>query len=257
MNKKLALGYGLICYLISLGVFLYMISFIGNFIVPKSIASGSSGAFWPSLIVNVLLLSLFALQHSVMARASFKKWWTKIVPRPIERSTYVLLASLTLVFIFWQWRPLPAVIWNIEMEWVRWLLWGFFGLGWVIVLVSAHQINGDHLFGRQQVRQYLHGKKLSSPKFQTPGLYRHTRHPLMLGFLIAFWSTPQMTVGHLLFSLVMTGYILIGLHFEERALVQRFGQRYRQYRQQVPMLIPRLSAAAKQQRSTESGTALD
>jgi protein-S-isoprenylcysteine O-methyltransferase Ste14 len=251
MSKKLIFGYGLISYLIFLGVFLYTIGFVGNLVVPKSIDWGTTGPLWQAILVDVLLLGLFALQHSGMARPAFKRWWTRIIPKPMERSTYVLLASLTLALIFWQWRPLPAVIWTVELQWARWLLWGLYGLGWLMVLVSAQLISSGHLFGLQQVREHLRGHKPSSPKFQAPAFYRYVRHPLMLGFLIAFWATPQMTVGHLLFSIGMTGYILIGLQFEERDLIRRFGKRYQQYKARVPMLIPRLTGQTSQPRPVE------
>lgn len=248
MNRKVAAAYGLICYLIFLGVFLYAIGFVGNVLVPKSIDSGSAGSLWQALLLDIVLLSLFAIQHSGMARPAFKRWWTNIVPRPVERSTYILLASLTLVLIFWQWRPLPAVVWNVQLEWARWLLWGFFALGWIIVFVSAQLIDSGHLFGLNQVKAYLRDEDSPSPEFQTPGLYRHVRHPLMTGFLIAFWVTPTMTAGHLLFACATTTYILLALQLEERDLIRRFGDRYRRYRKRVPMLIPRPTTDVSMQR---------
>jgi protein-S-isoprenylcysteine O-methyltransferase Ste14 len=253
MREKLAFGYGMVSYLVFLGVYVYAIGFVGNVLVPKSIDSGASGPLWLAVLVDLLLLGLFALQHSGMARAGFKRWWTKIVPKPIERSTYVLLASLTLVLLFWAWRPLPAVVWNVESEWARWLLWGLYALGWAITFAAARMISSDHLFGLQQVRAYRDGRKPPLPKFQTPGFYRYVRHPLMVGFFIAFWVTPRMTVGHLLFSTVMTGYILIGLQLEEGDLIRDFGERYQRYREQVPMFIPRLSGRMPQQRDIKAG----
>lgn len=238
MSRKVSFIYGVVCYLAFLAVFLYAIGFVGNLIVPKSIDSGGSAPFWEALIIDVILLGLFAIQHSGMARPAFKRWWTKFVPKAIERSTYVLLASLILALLFWQWRPLTAVVWNVQIEWARWLLWSLFGLGWGIVLIATFMISHAHLFGLKQVYEYLQGQKPSAPKFQTPGFYRHLRHPIMLGFFIAFWATPQMTVGHLLFAIATTGYILIALQLEERDLLERFGQRYREYRERVPMFFP-------------------
>lgn len=238
MRRYLAFGYGLVCYLAFLASFLYAIGFVGDFVVPKTIDSGAAGAFWPSLLIDAGLLSLFALQHSGMARPGFKRWWTKIIPKPIERSTYVLLASLTLTLIFWQWQPLPATIWSVEAAWGQWLLWGGFALGWGIVLVGTFMISHAHLFGLRQVYERLQGEAPSSPEFKTPGFYQYVRHPLMLGFLIAFWSTPHMTTGHFVFAIATTAYILVALQLEERDLVARFGERYRAYRERVPMLLP-------------------
>lgn len=240
MRRAAAFVYGVVSYLIFLLTFLYAIGFVGNIIVPKSIDSGESTAFWPSLGVNALLLGLFALQHSGMARPGFKRRWTQIVPKPIERSTYVLLASLTLILLFWQWRPLPSVLWSVEGVMGRSALWALFGLGWAIVLVGTFMISHFHLFGLQQVYENLRNQPESDLKFQTPGFYRFIRHPLMLGFFIAFWATPDMTVGHLLFSIATTGYILVALQLEERDLVSRFGRAYQEYRDRVPMFFPRL-----------------
>lgn len=238
-TRAFAFAYGILCYAIFLGTFLYAIGFVGNFAVPKTIASGAAGPFWPSLFVNLGLLGLFALQHSVMARPGFKRWWTRFVPEPIERSTYVLFASLALILLFWLWRPLPAPVWTIENETARFAVWAVFGLGWATVLVSTFMISHAHLFGLRQVGQNLRGDDVSGPEFQTPGLYRHVRHPIMLGFLVAFWATPVMTVGHLVFAGATTGYILIALQFEERDLLATFGEQYERYRARVPMLVPR------------------
>lgn len=192
----------------------------------------------PALLINLLLLGLFAVQHSGMARPEFKEWWTKVIPKAIERSTYVLLASAVLIFLMWQWRPMPAVVWNVENKFGRWVLWGLFGLGWLIVLASTYMISHAHLFGLQQVHQFLNRNKLSGPRFQTPGFYRYVRHPLMTGFFIAFWATPHMTLGHLIFSISTTAYILIALQLEERDLIRVFGDKYRKYRKQVPKFFP-------------------
>ena len=239
MGRILAFIYGIISYVLFLGAFCYAIAFVGDFWVPKTINSGSAGAFWPSLIINAGLLSLFAIQHSGMARPGFKKWWTKIIPEQIERSTYVLLASASLILLYWLWQPLPATIWSVENETGRWILWGLFGFGWILVVVCTFLISHAHLFGLTQVYDFLKARKLWNPNFQTPGLYRYMRHPMMLGFFFAFWAIPEMTVGHLVFSIATTGYILIALQLEEHDLLQAFGEKYRQYRQRVPMFIPR------------------
>jgi len=238
MSRISAFLYGLIAYVLFLGVFLYAIGFVGDFMVPKTIDAGQSTPFLQALIINLLLLTLFAVQHSVMARPAFKRWWTRIIPKPIERSTYVLAATAVLALLMWQWRPLPTSIWQVEQETGRYILWGIFGLGWLIVLTSTYMISHAHLFGLKQVHQHLKRKELTGPKFQTPGFYRYVRHPLMTGFFIAFWATPHMTLGHLIFSLATSGYILIALQLEERDLISLFGDRYRKYRRQVPMLVP-------------------
>jgi len=238
MGRILAFIYGIVSYVLFLGAFLYAIACVGDFYVTKTINSGETGNFIQSLLINVGLLGLFAIQHSGMARPGFKKWWTKIIPEPIERSTYVLLASGVLILLMWQWQPMTGIVWSLEGELARWILWGLFGLGWFIVLVSTYMISHAHLFGLTQVYNFLKRKGFSGPKFQTPGFYRYVRHPLMLGFFIAFWATAEMTVGHLLFSVATTGYILIALQLEERDLLQTFGDKYRKYREQVPMFIP-------------------
>lgn len=248
MRKHLFLIYGIACYILGFAAFLYLIGFLADVLVPKSISSGPAGPFWPALAVDSALIALFGLQHSVMARPTFKRWWTGVVPRPIERSTYVLLTALALALVFWQWRPLPGVVWNVEATGARWLLWALFALGWIVVYVSTRLINSDHLFGVQQVRRYRQGKNLAGPEFQTPLFYRYVRHPLLLGFLIAFWATPHMTVGRLLFALAMTGYVLVAIPLEERNLVDHFGERYRQYRERVPTLVPTLSDGISQQK---------
>ena len=250
MKRKSIFVYGVICYLIFQAVFLYTVGFVGDFLVPKSINSGSTDILWRALLVDGLLIGLFGLQHSIMARSSFKRWWIEHIPEPIERSTYVLASSLVLVLLFWQWRPLPGVVWNVETQWARWTMWGLHALGWVVVLVSVELLDSNHLSGLKQVWEHLRGEEASAPDFQTPGLYRFVRHPLMLGFLLAFWAVPQMTVGHLFFALGMTVYIFIGVHFEERALLDRFGARYEAYRTRVPMLIPGLPKRAPKERAS-------
>lgn len=257
MKRILAFIYGGISYLAFLGTFCYAIAFVGDFWVPKSINTGETGAFFPALLINIGLLSLFAIQHSGMARPGFKKWWTKIIPEPIERSTYVLLASTALILLFWQWRPLPATVWNVENEILQGVLWGLFALGWSTVVFTTYLISHAHLFGLQQVYDFLKVRDLWEPEFQTPSLYRYMRHPMMLGFFFAFWAIPEMTVGHLLFSIATSGYILIALQLEERDLVQIFGEKYQRYREQVPMFFPwpgRKATINKEEKNTESVT---
>jgi len=252
MSRILSFLYGIINYLVFLGVFLYAIAFVGDFLVPKTINSGGpTGAFWPSLLINAGLLGLFAVQHSGMARRGFKRWWTNIVPQPIERSTYVLCTNIVLILLFWQWRPLTDVVWSVEAAWGQWLLWGLFGLGWGLVLVATFMISHAHLFGVKQVVDHLRGRKPSAPEFQIPALYQYVRHPLLLGFLIAFWATPEMTVGHLVFALAATGYSFVGMYLEERDLVARFGERYRRYRERVPMIVPGMKRGSVQETTAD------
>lgn len=239
MGKKLAFLYGVLCYIIFLGAFLYAIGFIGDFGVPKTLDSGQSGVWLPALLIDLLALGIFAIQHSVMARPGFKSWWTKLVPKSVERSTYVLFASGALIFIYVLWHPLPGIVWKVQSPIWSTVLYGVYLVGWGIVLMATFMISHTHLFGLKQVHAFLQDRKLSPPKFQVTGFYRYIRHPIMAGFLIAFWATPRMTVGHLLFAAATTGYILIALQLEERDLLAHFGDRYRTYREQVPKLVPR------------------
>ncbi len=237
MGRAIAFSYGVVVYVVFFGTFLYAIGFIGNVIVPKSIDSARDGSLGQALLVNTLLLSIFAVQHSVMARPTFKRWWTKIVPEPVERSTYVLLSSLALILLFWQWRPMGGMIWNVQDPVGGAVLVGLAASGWLLVLVATFLINHFDLFGLRQVYLYLRGKAYTRLRFATPGPYKMVRHPLYVGWLLAFWATPTMTVAHLVFAVATTGYILIAIRLEERDLVS-VHEEYESYRGRVPMLIP-------------------
>lgn len=240
VGRVAAVVYGVASYLVFLASFLYAIGFVGNLLVPKSIDSGASSRLPTAVVVDTLLLLAFAVPHSVMARPAFKRWWTKFVPPPVERSTYVLQSSLLLGLLFWQWLPIPAVVWNVAHPVGRWLLLAVSWAGWAFVLVSTFLIDHFDLFGLRQVFLHASGREYRPLAFQATGLYRYIRHPLMTGFLLAFWTTPTMTVGHLLFAIATTGYILIALQLEERDLVGFHGEEYRSYREQAGMLLPRL-----------------
>jgi protein-S-isoprenylcysteine O-methyltransferase Ste14 len=233
------LAYGVLCYLLFPAAFLYAVCFVGNLLVPKTIDSGSPTQRAEAWAVDVLLLSLFAVSHSVMARRGFKDWWTRLVPRPVERSTYVLVSSLLLALLYWQWRPLPAVIWEVAHPAGRILLHILFWAGWGVVLWSTFLTDHFDLFGLRQVYLYARGEPYKPVGFKAAGLYRVVRHPLMLGFLVAFWAAPQMTAGHLLFAAATTAYILVAIRLEEGDLVAQHGEAYREYRRQVGMLLPR------------------
>ena len=239
MGRRIAaFVYGVACYAAFFGTFLYTIGFVGNFGVPKSIDSGAEGTFAAALLVNLLVLGVFAIQHSVMARPAFKRAWTRVVPEVVERSTYVLLSSVAIWLLFWQWRPMGGTIWNLEGTAAAVALRALCAIGFVIVLVSTFLINHFDLFGLRQVWLYLLGKPYTPVGLRTPLPYRYVRHPLYVGWLIAFWATPTMTVAHLVFALMTTGYILTAIQLEERDLEDALGEPYRRYREEVPMLIP-------------------
>jgi methanethiol S-methyltransferase len=238
MTRFIAFLYGLVSYVIFFASFLYAIGFVEGFLVPKTIDSGASTSLTEALIVNLLLMSLFAIQHSVMARPQFKQVWTRLVPKSVERSTYVLFASLALALLCWQWRPMPTVVWNVENHNIAVALIGLSLVGWLIVLTSTFLINHFELFGLHQVANNLTGRPMPAPRFRTPLYYKFVRHPIYLGFVIAFWATPTMTLGHLLFAAVTTAYILVGILLEERDLVDVFGDEYLHYRDRVSMLLP-------------------
>ena len=239
MLKRIAFfTYGTLSYVIFLATFLYAVGFIGNFGVPTTLDGPARGPFLVGLMIDIGLLTLFATQHSIMARKWFKDWWTRMVPKPLERSTYVLFSSLALILMFWLWRPLGGLVWSIEDPVGRVVLRALFAFGWLTVLVSTFLINHFDLFGMRQVWLYLRGRSYTTLNFGTPGPYRLVRHPLYVGWLFAFWSTPTMTFAHLLFSLATTAYILLAIQFEERDLIREHGESYEAYRRSVPMLIP-------------------
>jgi protein-S-isoprenylcysteine O-methyltransferase Ste14 len=251
MKRVIELLYGLVAYLVFFGTFLYAIGFVEGLAVPKAIDSGSVVPITEALIVNLILLSVFAVQHSVMARPQFKQWWTRFVPKTIERSTYVLFASVALIGLFVHWRPIPAVIWQVGDPNVAAAITGLSFFGWLLVLLATFMISHFELFGLHQVFDNLRGRVMPKPEFKTPALYKVVRHPIYMGFIIAFWATPAMTIGHLLFAAVTTAYIFVGIWLEERDLIALFGDQYRLYRQRVAMLVPwprsqtRISAEAK------------
>jgi protein-S-isoprenylcysteine O-methyltransferase Ste14 len=236
--KFIAFLYGIAAYLVGFVTLLYAIGFVMGLVVPKSIDTGTDTSAVEAVVVNLLLMALFAVQHSVMARRRFKSWWTRLVPKAVERSTYVLLASLSLLLLFWQWRPLPAIVWEVENPDLAAVLATLSFAGFVLAFTSTFAINHFELFGLHQVTSQLLDRQAPAPRFRAPLFYRFVRHPIYLGFIVAFWAAPTMTVGRLLFAGVTTLYILVGIALEERDLVELFGDEYRRYRQRVSMLIP-------------------
>jgi len=234
--------FGTLSYTIFLGSFLYAIGFVGNVLVPKSIDSSPAGSLPEALLVDLALLGLFAVQHSVMARPAFKHWLTRVVPPPMERSTYVLLSSLALLLLFWQWRPIGGTVWNVADPAGRTALYALCALGWTTVLVTTFLIDHFDLFGLRQVWLFLRGRPYTHLPFTTPGPYRHVRHPLYVGWFLAFWATPTMTTAHFFFAAMTAAYILVAIRFEERDLEAAHGTPYAEYRRRVPMLIPGLRA---------------
>ncbi|WP_156685675.1 methanethiol S-methyltransferase [Mycobacterium sp. Marseille-P9652] len=238
MKRYLTIGYGAAAYLLFLAAFLYLVAFLADSWVPRTVDHGLPAPLGEALVVNVLLVGAFGVQHSVMARPAFKRWWTRFVPPSIERSTYVVIASAVLGLLYWQWRTMDAVVWDVRQPAGRAVVWALFWLGWGIALASTFMVSHFDLFGLRQVYLAWRGKPYSHIGFHARLLYRLVRHPLMLGFLVAFWAAPTMTAGHLVFTLGMTAYILIAVQIEERDLVAVLGDAYRQYRRDVPMLVP-------------------
>ena len=238
MSRLVAFLYGLLSYVVFFASFLYAIGFVESFVVPKTIDSGTAVPLAEALIVNLLLMSVFAIQHSVMARPQFKQWWTRLVPKSVERSTYVLFSSLVLVLLFWQWRAIPTTVWEITNPQIAMVVVGLSLVGWLIVLTSTFLINHFELFGLHQVANNLTGRAMPAPQFRTPLYYNFVRHPIYLGFIIAFWAVPTMTMGHLLFAAVTSAYIFVGIALEERDLITVFGDEYRRYKRRVSMVVP-------------------
>lgn len=250
MGGILIFAYGIVCYLIFFATFLYSIGFVGNLVVPKGIDTGQAGAPVAAVSVDLLLMALFAVQHSVMARPAFKRWWTEFVPAAVERSTYVLLSSLVLMLLYWLWQPIPGLVWAADGATAA-AVWVLFATGWAVVLLSTLMIGHFELFGLLQVYQRLRALQPDKPTFITPGFYALVRHPIMTGFVIAFWAAPVMSWGHLLFAVVTTAYIVVALQLEERDLTAIFGERYREYRRQVPMLVPMPWKARRDDRKSQ------
>lgn len=247
MLRVIVFLYGLFAYATFLGVFLYCIGFVGNLLVPTSLDGAPVSPLGKALLINAALLTIFALQHSIMARQWFKKLWTKIVPEPIERSTYVLFTNIALAALVWYWQPIGGVVWSVESQLFQTVLWALFAFGWLLVLLSTFMIDHFDLFGMRQVTLYLMKKPYTPLEFKIPWLYKYVRHPLYIGFLFAFWATPTMTMSHLLFAVATTAYILVAVRIEEGDLVKAFGAKYTDYRRRVPMFIPGLGRSGPSQ----------
>ena len=237
-KRILVFTYGTISYAITLGVFVYAAGFIGNFGVPKAMDSGREVPLAQAIAIDALLLGVFAVQHSVMARGWFKRWLTRFMPQAAERSTYVLASNVLMILLFWQWQPIGGSIWNVQSSSVRAGLYGIYAGGWILLLVVTFLINHFDLFGLRQVWYFLRGRQMPPLRFVTPGPYKLVRHPLYVGWFTIFWATPTMTVAHLLFAVLTSAYILVAIQFEERDLVRHHGRAYAEYRERVPMLIP-------------------
>lgn len=244
MRRWTFFAYGAVCHVLFLLLFAYMAGFVGGFLVPKSIDSTSGGSVQAAVVVDLLLLAMFAAQHSIMARPAFKRLWTRIVPEPIERSTYVLASCIVTVVLMWKWRGIDQIVWNAEQPWLRGTLWFLFVAGWLLVPGVSFLINHFDLFGTRQVWLYLHGKAYSALPFRVPSIYKHVRHPLYIGWGIAFWAIPTMTLGHLLFATVLTVYMVLATLLEERDLIAHFGEQYEEYRRRVPRFMPRWNRGA-------------
>jgi len=238
MKRIVAFSYGTLCYAAFLATFVYAVLFLGNFGLSRTIDGDATAPLWQALLINTLLLGLFAVQHSVMARPAFKQWWTRVVPKPVERSTYVLFSSLALLLLFYAWQPMGGTLWDVHDPIMRGTLYSLFAGGWLLVLVATFLINHFDLFGMRQVWLYLNHRPYTPLAFKTPGLYRYVRHPLYVGWLLTFWATPTMTAAHLVFAMATTAYILIAIQLEERDLAGIHGASYETYRRQVPMLVP-------------------
>lgn len=252
MRRWAFFAYGAVCHVLFLLLFAYMAGFVGGFLVPKSIDSPSSGSVPAAVIVDLLLLAMFAAQHSIMARPAFKRMWTRVIPEPIERSTYVLASCLVTVVLMWQWRGIDQIVWNAEQSWLRVTLWFLFVAGWLLVPGVTFLINHFDLFGTRQVWLYLRGKAYSALPFRVPSIYKHVRHPLYIGWGIAFWAIPTMTLGHLLFATGLTIYMILATLLEERDLIAHFGEQYEEYRRRVPRFIPRWDRKSSTNYLTES-----
>ena len=244
MKRVAVFLYGVACYVVSFGVFLYLAGFLGNFLVPKSIDSPRVVPLGTAVLVDLGLLALFAVQHSVMARPAFKRWWTRLIPESAERSTYILFSSLALILLFYFWQPLGGIVWDVDSTAGAYTLYGLYAAGWLLLFYVTFLINHFDLFGLRQVWLQLRGRAYMPVSFRTPWLYRQVRHPLYLGWLMLIWATPTMTVAHLLFAVMTTVYILVAIQFEERDLVDGHPE-YAEYRKQVPMIVPFIRRAAK------------